>query len=1074
MASLDVRINPGGARAGGQVVRRELRAIQGEARATGAAATRHVGGDFRTAGQIASRAIGGIRSALRSVGGIVGGLVGFVGVTSLVVAVRSGQAAATRFEGALQDLSAITGATGKDLEFFTQAAREMGATTTFSAAQAAEAFTLIASAKPDLLDNAEALKQVTQESLSLAEAAGLTLPQAADVLGISLNQFGLAADQAGRVINVLAAGAKFGSSQIQDTAAALKNAGVTAQTAGVSFETMNAAIQVLASVGLRAAEAGTGVRNILLILENQAESFRPSVVGLSQALVNLGNENFTTSQKAKLFGRENINAFNALSQRIPLLNQLERNITGTGIAYEQAAIRVNDLEGDLAALNSAWEELNIAIRDTESLRSTVQSLTDLFRILAENIVRISELQEEGFVPSTQFDYLVQSLTDYDDRLQQLTQTLQDLKDERDSVVSTSGEDLISIQGLESQIAALRASAEELEILRALQVYGAGPGQRVIIDELNEIGFKITELELDYISLGQARRDSLALDPSGRSSIDLEADQNRIREAIADLESLREQSRGRLEDSGSTAQVESYTGSIRTLEEAIGSLAQQRDRLINQSAIDNASNLDRIDEEILGVNSRILELQASQIEATRQDNWTMVTEAVTGYKDAVTRLSEAQREAAATAAALEQAVAPPTQEELDPLSRLRGLNTLQLLRRARSLLSEIRTPEETLEVERQRIQLFQERGVLTEEQAVRARRLAQEQFEADTRGVESGRSLVEVRRSLVDALLPLQAAQDRYAERVSEIDLLERNLQQLNLTDIDIIRLRIYAAKELTDALDDQSASTREVDNVTQNVIQRYLPAQAAQQRYEQALKDIASANLSVIDTEMAKSVALREYVRAVDQAQSGLNDLERQTLEITSTIREEFAGLSGDISTQLAGAFLGAETDLDNFLRRIAQRIVAAQLEQSVVGPIGGFLQSFFGSLFSGFSPFGSSGGVGSNEFRAYGPGQRQFGGSTRAGRSYIVGEAGPELLTQGARGGFVTPLSGGRGSGLTVNVYNTSNEQVDVGGAQTGPDGEQTLDIVVGTAIDRLSASGELDDSLGLYGTSRALIPRG
>ena len=152
--------------------------------------------------------------------------------------------AATDFNKSMANLSAITGATGKDLQFLRETALEFGATTTLSATQASEALKLVASAKPDLLSNAAALKEVTKQAVLLAEASGgtLTLGDSAGVVGKALNQFSEDADQAARFVNVLAAGAKFGSSEVLATSLALKNAGVAAASAGVSFEETNAAI----------------------------------------------------------------------------------------------------------------------------------------------------------------------------------------------------------------------------------------------------------------------------------------------------------------------------------------------------------------------------------------------------------------------------------------------------------------------------------------------------------------------------------------------------------------------------------------------------------------------------------------------------------------------------------------------------------------------------------------------------------------------------------------------------------------------------------------------------------------
>ena len=160
------------------------------------------------------------------------------------------------FEKSISDLSAITGATGADLDKLTAASKRIGQTTTLSASQAAEAFKLMASAKPDLLSNLDALEATTAASVTLAEAAGIELPVAANALGNALNQFGAGHEEATRFIDVLAASAQAGSSEIGDTALALKNAGTVASLAGLSFEQTNAAIQAMAAGGTKGAGIG--------------------------------------------------------------------------------------------------------------------------------------------------------------------------------------------------------------------------------------------------------------------------------------------------------------------------------------------------------------------------------------------------------------------------------------------------------------------------------------------------------------------------------------------------------------------------------------------------------------------------------------------------------------------------------------------------------------------------------------------------------------------------------------------------------------------------------------------------
>ena len=283
------------------------------------------------------------------------------------------------FSSSISELSAITGAAGRDLEFLKQQSLEIGRTTTLSASQAAEAFKLIASAKPDLLESGEALASVTKEAVKLAEAARIDLASAANTVGTSLNQFGAGAEEAARFVNVLAAGSKLGASSISDTALALKNSGAAAAAAGVGFEEANAAIQVLAAGGLKASEAGTGLRNIILKLESDTDQkLRPSVVGLGTALENLAAQNLTVTEITKKFGVEGVITASTLLKNADATSKLTTALTGTNIATEQAAINFDNLDGDLLALNSSLEGLAIALGSNAepNMRKLVQALTD--------------------------------------------------------------------------------------------------------------------------------------------------------------------------------------------------------------------------------------------------------------------------------------------------------------------------------------------------------------------------------------------------------------------------------------------------------------------------------------------------------------------------------------------------------------------------------------------------------------------------------------------------------------------------------------------------------------------------
>ncbi|HCT4953484.1 TPA: phage tail tape measure protein [Citrobacter freundii] len=333
-----------------------------------------------------------------SVSGLAGRLAGFAGAGLSLGTIIS---TTRQYSQSLSDLQAITGATSAQMKLYDQAAQEMGRTTEYSALQAAEAIKLMASAKPELLSTSAGLTAATKSALTLAQAAGTTLPDATRTLALSLNQFGAGASEADRYINVLAAGAKFGSSEIADTAAAIKNGGVAAAQAGVGFETLNAAIQVLAEREVKGGEAGTALRNVILNLEKGTDkTLKPSVVGLSQALENLAGKNLSTRQAVKLFGVENLSAASILVQNREKVESLTAALTGTQTAHEQAEIRVNNLNGDLLSLTSAFEGLIIKVGQSGNgpLRSGVQTVIDAINGLTDNFNTVANVALYTLIP----------------------------------------------------------------------------------------------------------------------------------------------------------------------------------------------------------------------------------------------------------------------------------------------------------------------------------------------------------------------------------------------------------------------------------------------------------------------------------------------------------------------------------------------------------------------------------------------------------------------------------------------------------------------------------------------------
>lgn len=306
-----------------------------------------------------------------------------------------------KYSQAISDLSAITGASIERMKEYSLASQEMGRTTEFGAIKVADAMKLIASAKPSLLQTAGALEEVTAKSITLAQASGIELADAAKSLTLSLNQFSESAVSSERYINVLAAGAKYGASEINETAQAIKNAGTIASQSGVSFEQLNASIQVLAGKGIKAETAGTMLRNVFLALERSTDkNLRPSVVGLATALENLDKKNYSTTASTKIFGRANVSAGTILVKNRDQLVDLTKALTDTETAYEQAGKRAQNLNADLELMEKSFEGLAIKVGTSADgpLRSGVQNVTVAVNALNNNFSTLANIATYAVLP----------------------------------------------------------------------------------------------------------------------------------------------------------------------------------------------------------------------------------------------------------------------------------------------------------------------------------------------------------------------------------------------------------------------------------------------------------------------------------------------------------------------------------------------------------------------------------------------------------------------------------------------------------------------------------------------------
>lgn len=337
----------------------------------------------------ATISIGGMVDWFNRFGGVILSIIGFL--TGFTLALRAIRDERNKLEESQAGLKALTGLDDDSISWLTEQAKTLSTTMTKeglrvrqSAAEILDAFMLVGSAKPELLGDKEALKQVTEEAMRLQAAAkDITLNEAVDSLTLSLNQYGAAADQAGRFTNVLAAGSQAGSANIASQAKAIRNAGTAAASANVPIEQTVALIETLAYRGIKDEVAGTGLKKFFLVLQTGADETNPKIVGLDKALENLKNKKMDAGAIKKMFGEEGYNTASVILQNTEMVKDFTAAVTGTNVAYEQAAINSDTAQ---AKLEQARNKMKLAAIDlgeklNPALTVSTNMLTNVIKYL---------------------------------------------------------------------------------------------------------------------------------------------------------------------------------------------------------------------------------------------------------------------------------------------------------------------------------------------------------------------------------------------------------------------------------------------------------------------------------------------------------------------------------------------------------------------------------------------------------------------------------------------------------------------------------------------------------------------
>jgi TP901 family phage tail tape measure protein len=340
-----------------------------------------------------ARADRAFRKLTPAIGGAMKQFLSFASAAAISTAIVGGVGFSVKsvmdYEKSLASLSAITGVTGSAFNEFKNQVSAVAGDTRKSSIEVAKAFEIVGSAKSDLLENAEALAEVSKAAIILSKASGDELAGSAESLVGVMNQFGLESDQAARTMNVLAAGSKVGAATIGQVAEAMKNFGSVASGANVSVEQSVALVEVLSTKGVKGAEAGTALRGSLLKLQQAGLGYASGQFNINDALEEArkkiaayGTETEKDKAILKMFGAENISTGKILLSNIDLFEQFTKGVTGTNTATEQAEINANTLSNRLGELSNAW--VNI-ITGSSKAGSSLDAVKNVVKLLTDNL-----------------------------------------------------------------------------------------------------------------------------------------------------------------------------------------------------------------------------------------------------------------------------------------------------------------------------------------------------------------------------------------------------------------------------------------------------------------------------------------------------------------------------------------------------------------------------------------------------------------------------------------------------------------------------------------------------------------
>lgn len=274
------------------------------------------------------------------------------------------------FQGGMNKVSALTGATGKDLGKLRDMAKDLGKTTKFSATESADAMAFLGQAGFKIND----ILGATPGILNLAAASGTDLARSADIASNIMGAFNLNATEAGRVADVLAKTTAGSNTNMEQLAEAMKDAGPVAQKYGATLEQTSALVGKLGDAGIQGSKAGTTLKNMFLELATPSKTAQKILTALGVSAIDpvtkkLKPMNEILIQLNKGFKDKGLDR----AKKLAVLNEVfgKRAIAGAGVLLD-AVQKINPVTGKaMDSVNEFTGALNKADGTAKKMAKTM-------------------------------------------------------------------------------------------------------------------------------------------------------------------------------------------------------------------------------------------------------------------------------------------------------------------------------------------------------------------------------------------------------------------------------------------------------------------------------------------------------------------------------------------------------------------------------------------------------------------------------------------------------------------------------------------------------------------------------